>query len=89
MGEVLLVYELRPESAEVTPDKLEETVRGNLPEIFKMQNDPEHKPLFFGLTGIIGQFIIPEIDGAQDQLEEYFESIEEISSFQMTFVTRL
>jgi len=89
MGEVLVVYELRPESAEVTPDKLEEIVRSNLPEIIKMQNDPEHKPLFFGLIGIVGQFIIPEIDGAQDQLEAYFESIKEISSFQMTFVTRL
>ena len=89
MGEVLVVYELRPESAEITPDKLEEIVRSNLPEMIKMQNDPEHKPLFFGLIGIVGQFIIPEIDGAQDQLEEYFESIEEISSFQMTFVTRL
>ncbi|MHA1198950.1 MAG: hypothetical protein ACTSQF_06315 [Candidatus Heimdallarchaeaceae archaeon] len=89
MGEVLLVYELRPESAEVTPDSIENKVRSNLPETFKMQNDPEHKPLFFGLVGIVGQFIIPEVDGAQDQLEEYFESIEEISSFQMTFVTRL
>ena len=89
MGEVLVVYELRPESAEITPDKLEELVRSNLPEMIKMQNDPEHKPLFFGLVGIVGQFIIPEIDGAQDQLEEYFDSIEEISSFQMTFVTRL
>jgi len=65
-------------------------VRSNLPKIVKMQNDPEHKPLFFGLIGIVGQFIIPEdVDGAQDQLEAYFESIEEISSFQMTFVTRL
>ncbi len=89
MGEVLLVYEIRPESAEVTPDKLEQLLRSNLPEAIQMQNDPEHKPLFFGLIGIVGQFIIPEVDGAQDQLEEYFESIEEISSFQMDFVTRL
>jgi translation elongation factor aEF-1 beta len=89
MGEVLVVYELRPESAEVTPDKLEEIVRSNLPEIIKMQNDPEHKPLFFGLVGLVGQFIVPEIDGAQDQLEQYLESIEEISSFEQTFVTRL
>ncbi len=89
MGEVLVVYEIRPESVEVTPDKLEQLIRSKLPETFKMQNDPEHKPLFFGLVGLIGQFIIPEVDGAQDQLEELFDSIEEISSFQMTFVTRL
>lgn len=89
MGEVLVVYEIRPESVEVTPDKLEQLIRSQLPETFKMQNDPEHKPLFFGLVGLIGQFIIPEVDGAQDQLEELFDSIEEISSFQMTFVTRL
>ena len=89
MGEVLLVYEIRPESAEVAPEKLEQLVRDNLPDIIKMQNDPEYKPLFFGIVGIVAQFIIPEIDGAPDQLEAAFESIEEISSFEMTFVTRL
>ncbi|MHA1346526.1 MAG: hypothetical protein ACTSVO_02770 [Candidatus Heimdallarchaeaceae archaeon] len=89
MGDVLLVYEIRPESADVTTKKLEETIRSSLDSKFQMQNNPEEKPLFFGMFGIIGQFIIPEEDGAQDQLEEYLNSIEEISSVQMTFVTRL
>ena len=89
MGDVLLVYEIRPESADVTTKKLEETIRSSLDSKFQMQNNPEEKPLFFGMVGIIGQFIIPEEDGAQDQLEEYLNSIEEISSVQMTFVTRL
>ena len=89
MGEVLLVYEIRPESAEIGPEKLEQLIRRNLPKSVKMQQNPEYKPLFFGLVGLVGQFIIPEVDGAQDQLEEYFESIKEISSFQMNFITRL
>jgi len=89
MGEVLLVYEIRPETPEVTPKKLEELIRSKLPENVRMQDNPEEKPLFFGLVGIIGQFIIPEEDGAQDNLEETLNSIEEISSIQMTFVTRL
>ena len=54
-----------------------------------MQDNPEHKPLFFGLTALVGQFIIPEEDGAQDNLEEILNSIDEVSSIQMTFVTRL
>ena len=89
MGEVLLVYENRPETTEITPKRLEEIVRLKLPEKVKMQNNPEEKPLFFGLVGIIGQFIIPEEDGAQDNLEDVLNSIEEISSIQMTFITRL
>ncbi len=89
MGEVLLVYEIRPESVDVTPKKLEEEVRNGLDPKFQMQDNPEEKPLFFGMVGIIGQFIIPEEDGAQDQLEEFLNSLEEISSIQMTFVTRL
>ncbi|MCK4895395.1 MAG: hypothetical protein KAS47_01200 [Candidatus Heimdallarchaeota archaeon] len=89
MGDVLLVYEIRPESVEVTPKKLEENIRNNLAPKFQMQSDPEEKPLFFGMVGIIGQFIIPEEDGAQDQLEKFLNSLEEISSIQMTFVTRL
>jgi len=89
MGEVLLVYEIRPETPEVTPKRLEELVRSKLPENVQMQDNPEEKPLFFGLVGIIGQFIIPEEDGAQDNLEDILNSIEEVSSIQMTFVTRL
>ena len=89
MGDVLLVYEIRPESVDVTPKKIEEVIRSSLASKFQMQSDPEEKPLFFGLVGIIGQFIIPEEDGAQDQLEKFLNSLEEISSIQMTFVTRL
>ena len=89
MAEVLLVYEIRPDTVEVTPMKLEEVIRTDLPEKFRMQDKPEEKPLFFGLIGIVSQFIIPEEDGAQDELEDYLNSIEEISSIQMTFVTRL
>lgn len=89
MGEVLLVYEIRPESAEVTPEKLEERIRSGLDPKFKMQNEPEKKPLFFGIVGLVGQFIIPEEDGAQDVLEDFLNSIEGVSSIQMTFVTRL
>ena len=89
MGEVLLVYEVRPESVDVTPKKLEEQIRNNLDPKFQMQEDPEEKPLFFGMVGIVGQFIIPEEDGAQDQLEEFLNSLDEVSSIQMTFVTRL
>jgi len=89
MAEVLLVYEIRPETPETTPKELEKVIRENLSPRFKMQNDPEEKPLFFGLVGIVGQFIIPEEDGAQDELEEYLDSLEIVSSIQMTFVTRL
>ena len=89
MGDVLLVYEIRPESVDITPRIIEETIRNSLDPKFQMQNNPEEKPLFFGMVGIIGQFIIPEEDGSQDQLEKFLNSLEEISSIQMTFVTRL
>ncbi|MCK5408775.1 MAG: hypothetical protein ACTSUP_08380 [Candidatus Heimdallarchaeaceae archaeon] len=89
MGDVLLVYEIRPESVDITPKIIEETIRNSLDSKFQMQDNPEEKPLFFGMVGIIGQFIIPEEDGAQDQLEKFLNSLEEISSIQMTFVTRL
>ncbi|MBY8999497.1 MAG: hypothetical protein KGD64_01145 [Candidatus Heimdallarchaeota archaeon] len=89
MAEVLLVYEVRPESVDIPPKKLEKAIREGLDPMFKMQNNPEEKPLFFGMVGIVGQFIIPEEDGAQDKLEEFLNSLEEVSSIQMTFVTRL
>ncbi|MHA2357349.1 MAG: hypothetical protein ACXABK_01085 [Candidatus Heimdallarchaeaceae archaeon] len=89
MAEVLLVYEIRPETVDTTPEILENTIREKLSPRFKMQQNPEVKPLFFGLKGIVGQFIIPEEDGAQDELEDFLNSLDVVSSIQMTFVTRL
>lgn len=89
MATVLLVYEIRPESPEINPDELVEKIKANLPEGCEMKEQYEKKPLFFGIVGIVAQFIIPERDGAQDELEDYLRSIEGVSSIQMTFVTRL
>lgn len=89
MGEVLLVYELRPESPEIKPESLEERVRANLPERIKMQNTIEKRPLAFGLVSMVAQFIIPEEDGMQDSLEEYLSAIEGVQSVNLDFVTRL
>jgi len=89
MGEVLLVYEIRPESPETNSDELIKRIREGLNPKFKMKEQVDKKPLFFGLVGLVAQFIIPEEDGAQDELEEYLHNVEGVSSIQMTFVTRL
>jgi len=89
MGRVLLVYEIRPESPEIKPKELADKIRKGLNPKFEMKEQVDEKPLYFGLVGIVAQFIIPEEDGAQDELEEYLENIEGVSSIQVEFVTRL
>ena len=89
MGTVLLVYEIRPEAPEITPQELEKSIRDGLSEKYEMKEKIEEKPLFFGITGIVAQFIIPEEDGAQDELEDYITALKCVSTIQMTFVTRL
>ena len=89
MGEVLLVFEIRPESPEIKPKMLEERIRSDLPQRIKMQDDIEERPLAFGLVSVVAQFIIPEEDGMQDNLEDFLNSIEGVSSINLDFVTRL
>ncbi len=89
MAEVLLVYEVRPESPEIDPSTLAEKIRKDLPAKYKMQNQIEVKPLFFGINGFVGQFIMPEEDGDQDELEEYLNGFEGVSSIQLSYTTRL
>ncbi len=90
MAQVLLVYEIRPETPEITPNVLSENIRKALPSQFKMQDSIEEKPLFFGLTGFVAQFIISESEeGAQDELENYLSEFEGVSSIQLTYTTRL
>ncbi len=89
MGKFLLVYLIKLESPEIDPDQVVQSIRGNLPDGFQMQDKTEVKPLFFGIKGINAQFILPEEEGIQDRLEDFLRGIEGVAEVEVEYMTRL
>jgi translation elongation factor EF-1beta len=89
MAEVLCVYQIPIEQGN-EPEALEKVVRETLPSKYKIQDGSEIVPLFFGMKALKLQFIIPEEDGAQDELENFINEIELVGGeISLEFITRL
>ncbi len=81
MGDVICVYKLIPSSAE---DLI--SVKA---ELLKLQPAKiEEEPLAFGLNLLKATFIVPEKDGALDELENKLNSIKFVESVELAGMTR-
>ncbi|MHA1911953.1 MAG: hypothetical protein ACTSYA_09680 [Candidatus Kariarchaeaceae archaeon] len=89
MSEVLCIYQIPIEQGNEA-EELEKIIRETVPEKYKIQEGSEIIPLFFGLKALKLQFVIPEVDGAQDELEEFLNEIEIVGGeISLEFITKL
>ena len=89
MAEVLCVYQIPIEQGKEA-EELEKIIRENIPSKYTIQKGSEIVPLFFGMKALKMQFIIPEEDGAQDELEEFIKEIKLVGGeISLEFTTRL
>ncbi|MCG3217949.1 MAG: elongation factor 1-beta [Candidatus Heimdallarchaeota archaeon] len=89
MSEVLCVYQIPIEQGN-EPEALEKVIRETVPGKYKIQKGSEIVPLFFGLKALKLQFIIPEEDGSQDELEEFLNELELVGGeISLDFITKL
>jgi len=48
----------------------------------------EEEPIAFGLNAVKATFLVPEIDGKMDELEENLNSIEHVGSVEVVHMSR-
>ena len=90
MGEVLLEYDIKPESPEVDINKLAETVKETIEKIENVRiAEIKEEPFVFGMKKLKVKIIIAEIDGLENKVEEALNNIEGVSSVELTYTTRL
>lgn len=89
MAEVLCVYQIPIDQGKEAED-LEKLIREKVPSKYKIQGGSEIVPLFFGMKALKLQFIIPEEDGAQDELEDFITGLDLVGGeITLDFTTRL
>ena len=89
MAKVLCIYEIRPDSAEVKPESIEERIRMSVPDGMVMADSTEKIPIAFGLMALKAQFVFEEKDGIQDALEDYLNQVEGVGNVVLSYITRL
>ena len=92
MAKVLYQFDIMTPSPDVDAEAMVAEIRNGLPEGMVLQEGTEIKPMFFGIKAAICQFVCPEEEGIQDQLENYLNDLVEKSSIgemELSFTTRL
>ncbi len=82
MGEVVMIYKIAPDGAEVDIDQLKEKVKNVIPEKAKVQTF-DVVPLAFGIKALKLNFLINDREGGTDDFEEKVEAIEGVGSIEL------
>lgn len=86
MGKVAAVYNMIPESPEVSPEDIIKSIPGAIPEGVAI-NNVVVKPFAFGLKIIEITCIMDDTSGIIEKLEEALRSVPQIQSVENTTIT--
>ncbi len=86
MGKVAAAYNLMPEDLEYPVESIAEAIPGYLPEGVELSAF-EIKPLAFGLKVIEATFVMDDIEGVVDRLEESLANIPGLQNVETLSIT--
>jgi elongation factor 1-beta len=92
MAMAFITLQVMPDSPEVNLDSLIEKIK-DLIQDYTKSNNPENtkvhtQPVAFGLKAMIFKFAVDEAKGSTDSLEEKILEIEDVTSAEVTAVSR-
>ncbi|MCP8305221.1 MAG: elongation factor 1-beta [archaeon] len=87
MGRVLVRLRVLPKDADISPDKVSESIQKSLPSNIEVKKVVE-EPIAFGLTASIMDFLIEEKEGELDRLEKAIQSSDLVSQIEVIGVSK-
>jgi len=78
MGDVMLKYQIMPESAEQDMEELQMAIKGAMEGVDV--RDMGLKPIAFGLKAVEMVIVIPDSGGGTDKIEAKLESLSGVAS---------
>ncbi|MEM0440096.1 MAG: elongation factor 1-beta [Candidatus Caldarchaeum sp.] len=88
MAKVLMVVRILPKDSDTNLDDLAKAVAANLPNGVTI-SEKKVEEIGFGLKALVVGFLMPEVDGIGEALEQYLSTVELIGEFDVQSVTRI
>ncbi|MEM0350043.1 MAG: elongation factor 1-beta [Candidatus Caldarchaeum sp.] len=88
MGKVLMVVRILPKDSDTDLDEVAKSVESNLPKDVQV-SDKRVEDIGFGLKALVIGFLMPEVDGVGEALEQYLSSVELVGEYDVQSVTRI
>ncbi len=87
MGDVSLIYQVMPESADLDLEDLKSRITSGFSD--RGLNKIDEKPIAFGLKALMVNIVISDRDGGTDELEALLEKLDGVASVQCVDLTLL
>jgi elongation factor 1-beta len=84
MGNVAIIVKVMPESPEADREAIKAAIRQKLPV-----NDLREEPIGFGLVAIKAAIVVPDKEGAPDEVEAALQGIDGVGSAEIVESTLL
>ncbi len=81
MGHVIVVFKVIPDDIDTFESVKAEVQKLNPQRV-------EEEPIGFGLNAIKATFLVPEVDGKMDELEDQLNSIEHVGGVEVMHMSR-
>ena len=84
MGNVAIILKIMPESPEIDREALKTAIRQKVPV-----HDLKEEPIGFGLVAIKAVVVVPDREGAPDEIESALQGIDGVGSAEIVESTLL
>lgn len=84
MGEVLIFFQVMPESTDTDLKPIKTALEAVAKKHGKLPTPVEEKPIAFGLKALVVKVIIPDKAGLMDQLDAEFRAVPGVQNVETT-----
>lgn len=87
MARLVVRIRILPADADVNPDNVAKSIKGAIPQGMELKAHAK-EPIAFGLQALVGDFLLDDVEGQMDRLEESLKTVEGVGEIEVVNISR-